>query len=267
MTIREPQVISESTVTAAWARAFIGVFDGSKARVAPMMISVQGGRNALPAEDEPLLAALDSQLLKHGKPTTAQTAFTIFPYEMWRRRGEPPVAEFCDLCVQRLYPRMRARSTLNRYGTYFQRMMAFPDPHQTSTTNQLAHVIGLLARARKSRESALQISVLDPSSDHTGQAVRGFPCLQQVGISYGDADGFCLNAFYPTQYMFDRGYGNYLGLHHLGLFIETQCGREFQRLNCFVGSPSLGSPAKGQLRDVVNSARVALADISPEGDS
>ena len=56
-----------------------------------------------------------------------------------------------------------------------------------------------------------------------------------------------MHAFYPTQYIFDRGYGNYLGLCHLGSYIAHQTGLQFVRLNCYIGEPHLGDVNKRDL--------------------
>lgn len=249
MTLHAPRVICEGCISAAWARALVAVMDLPSSRVVPMMLSVIGGEQALPDASDRLRRELDGFLINKCLPTTGQSALTIFPYSMWVRRGRPGVTEFSELCTSRLYPRMKSRNNLNRYGTYFQRMMAYPSSHDGTYTcvNQLEHIIRLMTRERRSRESALQISILHPALDHTGQAVRGFPCLQQIGLSYGDDDTLALNAFYPTQYIVDRGYGNYLGLCHLGLFIAAQTGLRFHRLNCYIASPVLGKATKTEL--------------------
>lgn len=60
--------------------------------------------------------------------------------------------------------------------------------------NQLQHVVGLLRRKPRPRKSALQLACFDPAKDHTGQPVRGFPCLQQVSVAYDDAGRLAVNA-------------------------------------------------------------------------
>lgn len=127
--------------------------------------------------------------------------------------------------------------------------------------NQLQFVIDLLKRDRRPRESALQITCFDPAKDHTGQPVRGFPCLQQVSIAYDDDGRLAVNAFYPMQYIFDRAYGNYLGLCHLGEFLAHETQLRFSRLTCFIGKPELGEPNEHAARTaagVVDAAGVGF---------
>jgi hypothetical protein len=44
-----------------------------------------------------------------------------------------------------------------------------------------------------------------------------------------------VNAFYATQQLVHKGYGNYLGLTRLGSFMASQMTRRLERLNVFVG--------------------------------
>ncbi len=259
MTGQTPRLFIEDAVVDAWANALMVAHNSTNSDAPPLLISIRGGESTLPSTSDAILLALDTFLTKKNLPISAASAFTIFPYRVWLRRNRPGVEEFSKLCIHRLYPRMKKLNRRNQYGTYFQRMMAYPDQagKSSKTTNQLAHVIGLMKQPKKIRESALQISILHPAIDHTGQPVRGFPCLQQVGVSYLD-DGFALNAFYPTQYIVDRGLGNYIGLTHLGLFIQHETNRPFIQLNCYVGSPSLGKTGKGEIATLVSKARRRL---------
>ena len=105
---------------------------------------------------------------------------------------------------------------------------------------------------------SLQISCFDPAKDHTGQPVRGFPCLQQISISYDDDGGLAVNAFYLMQYIFDRAYGNYLGLCHLGEFLAHETDLRFSRMTCFIGKPELGDVPKRDLAALVEIASDAV---------
>ena len=109
--------------------------------------------------------------------------------------------------------------------------------------NQLQRILEIWENAeqkgRHPRHSALQATIFDPAKDHHGAALCGFPCLQQVSFNYHD-NFLTIGAYYPTQYLFDRGYGNYLGLCHLGQFMAKQMSLTFFGLVCFIGSCHLG---------------------------
>ena len=80
----------------------------------------------------------------------------------------------------------------------------------------------------------LQATVFDAACDHVATAQLGFPCLQHVSFEPTKA-GLVVNAFYATQQIFDKAYGNYLGLIQLGKFMASEMGMSLARLNVMVG--------------------------------
>jgi hypothetical protein len=53
-----------------------------------------------------------------------------------------------------------------------------------------------------------------------------------------------LNSFYAIQYLYRRGYGNWLGLINLGKFIAKETQTHLERVNCFVGIEKLDKLTK-----------------------
>ena len=84
----------------------------------------------------------------------------------------------------------------------------------------------------------LQAATFDPGRDHVASAQLGFPCLQHVSF-VPTAAGLVVNAFYATQQIFDKAYGNYLGLAQLGAFMAHEMGMPLARLNVMVGIAKL----------------------------
>jgi hypothetical protein len=258
MSVRAPVVIEADNLSVAWSRALLSVWDRTKSDLSPIVVSISGFPPPLPTEIAEVRAATDAVLGELQMSPVRVSALTIIPYEMWCRRNKPSCSEFKSFCIDRLLPRMKALNSLNRNGTYFERLMDFKGTARGKprTVNQLQFVINLLAnRTRWPRESALQMSCFDPAKDHTGQPVRGFPCLQQVGVAHDGDGNIAISAYYPTQYIFDRAYGNYLGLCQLGAFIAHETGLRFVRLNCFVGRPTLGSVSRRKIADLVTLVR------------
>lgn len=258
LTLRtEPVLISDDNLSHAWAKAFCFVLRPGRSSQRPMLISIGGFQNDLPQENVDLRQKLDETLRQQGKYSTLVSAGVIFPYKEWERAGRPHYKIFFSWYLQNFLPRLRARNTINRNGTYFERMIAFKGvktiagKSEKTTMDQLSHVIEHwkrdLKKGRRPRQSALQIACFDPAKDHTGQVLRGFPCLQQLGVIYDDTNSIAINAFYPTQYIFDRAYGNYLGLSHLGTFLAHSLKARFVQLNVFVGKPELGGTTKASL--------------------
>jgi hypothetical protein len=260
MSTDPPILIERSNLSLAWADAFLVALDGKRG-LRPLVITIGNFESLLPPEVATIRETLDERLVALGKNACDASAMMIFPYKPWVRRGMPGCTEFSKFCVTRLLPRLKKLDARNQYGTYFGRMMAYSGTRTSGPreVNQLQFIIELLSNKQKRpRQSALQIACFDPAKDHTGQPVRGFPCLQQVSVAYDDLGNFALNAYYPTQYIFDRGYGNYLGLCHLGHFLSREVGLRFSRLTCFVGRPELGKEvSKRDIQSLIGLAKRA----------
>jgi thymidylate synthase len=265
VSIAAPRVVQSSNISQAWGRAFLDAFQGSPRSRTPLVLSLAGFPSELPDEDAAIRVALDEALRRCKKNTAVVSGMTIFPYDLWQRRKRPEWKEFHQLCVQGFFPRLKARDARNRLGTYFERMMNFTGMRgaEKKTVDQLGFVINLLRNSERwPRQSALQLSCFDPAKDHTGQPVRGFPCLHQVGLSHDGDKRIAIHAFYPTQYIFDRGYGNYLGLCHLGAYIAHQTGLQFARLNCYIGEPHLGDVSKRDIAQLANLIEQRLSGLN-----
>lgn len=270
MSTARPFLITENNLSLAWGRAFLHLYDNSLTNPSPLLISIEGFNGNKPSEDPNIRSQVDAQLADHRKYSVDVTAMTIFPYRTWLRKGCTHDQPFYDYVLKQLLPRLKARSSLNRRGTYFERMMSFQGAKDgtVTTLNQLEFVVDLLARGvadhRRPRHSALQISCFDPTKDHTGASRQGFPCLQQVSLAYDSANGLALTAYYPTQFLFDRAYGNYLGLCHLAEFIATATTLTVVRANFYVTHPQLGTDEDGAsitkqaLEPLATSVRAAL---------
>ena len=89
----------------------------------------------------------------------------------------------------------------------------------------------------------LQASIFDPARDHVRQAQLVFPCLQHVSF-VPQGTTLMVNAFYATQQIFEKAYGNYLGLCRLGQFMAHEMGLTFNCLNCFTGVEKLDTIPK-----------------------
>jgi thymidylate synthase len=264
MSIAAPRIIQSSNIAEAWGHVFLDALRATSRTRTPVVLSLAGFSGDVPNEDAAIRQAVDEALSRSDRNTVAVSGMTIFPYDLWQHRGRPSWETFHPLCVKKFFPRLKARDARNRYGTYFERMMNFTGQHggERKTVDQLGFVIGLLRNSQRwPRQSALQLSYFDPAKDHTGQAVRGFPCLQQVGLSHDGDKRIAVHAFYPTQYVFDRGYGNYVGLCHLGSYIAHQTGLQFARLNCYIGEPHVGDVNKRDLAQLAKLVDQRLAAL------
>ena len=263
MSTMMPRLICDSNLSHAWGRAFLTTIEHRD--IAPLIISVDGFKENIPAEDVHIRVALDAALEENGKNSCDVSAMLIFPYKLWKLKGQPHVDPLSEIYLQHYFPRLVARDKQhNGRGTYFERMINFVgvkgrgERSQIETKNQLKHIVEIWRKGL--RQSALQVTCFDPAKDHTGSALSAFPCLQQVSFSYDSKGGLAVSAYYPTQFLFDRAYGNYLGLCHLGHFMARELDLKLVRLNCYVGRPEIGrGVTKGKLGDLTRLTRKSLA--------
>ena len=75
--------------------------------------------------------------------------------------------------------------------------------------------------------------------------------------------GLVVNAFYATQQLFDKAYGNYLGLARLGAFMAHEMRLPLVRLNVFAGVAKLERIAKTDagLTAIVEALRRPAASV------
>jgi len=243
--------IAEENLSVAWARAFLAAMEHGVEEVAPLVIAVTGFAGGVVRENLTIRQALDATLDQHNTGLTCETvARTIFPRGLWNPAR--PRAELYERYLK-ILPRIR-KCRGNQYGVYFERMIA----HGQSRKNQLEHVIQTYAGGNH-RRTALQAAILDPATDLTDQRMRGFPCLQQVAFVPSSEGGLRVIGFYPRQYIFERAYGNYLGLCWVGRFIAHELGLELKEMQCFIGVATLGDLGKTALQPLATTLSKLLA--------
>lgn len=243
----EPLVHTSENLSEAWSVAFLRLMSPGVREITPLIVNIEIGQNGAPREDEALRTSLDQYLLKSGNGQCNTVANTIFPQGLWR----PGVAKDDAADLYRRYakilPQLR-KYPANRRGTYFERMIAYqPKDCLTEPVNQLNHTVNTF-RSGNRRRSALQVSVFDPTRDHTNGRQLGFPCLQHVFFTRTADNQLIINGVYATQYMVERAYGNYLGLCRLGQFVASQLNLPLIRLTCFASLAELGNANKSDLR-------------------
>lgn len=269
-----PLLIEDANLARAWGRVLVHVIDNPGTAISPLVLSVTGfsiGKTpeGETPEDPNIRAALDAALASLGMQSVHTVANTIFPQSLWRLAGYDRQGLYAEYLANR--PRYRALApTKNGRGLYFERLIAYgqegaPDGQ---LVNQLEFILTQYNARKGVRASMLQASTFDPAQDHTPAAQLGFPCLQHVSfVPVGDGT-LAVNAFYATQQLFDKAYGNYLGLCRLGHFMAHEMGLSLGRLNCFVGVEKLERVTKSAraIEAVVETIHGAL-ETSSHGSS
>jgi hypothetical protein len=255
-------VPNSQNLSIAWAELFLQLMAKGTQELSPVSISINDlGPDGLPNEIAEIRGPLDAALSKiNGKKNPAlsvnSVAGTIFPYALWNRNKNDKGEHLFER-YRAIYKRIKARDSRNNRGTYFQRMIGYaPNREQQEPINQLGHIIATY-NAGNHRRSALQASTFDPRVDHTNAPMMGFPCLQQVAFAPTE-QGLTVTGFYPVQYIFERAYGNYLGLCWLGLFMANQLEMPFVGMNCFINVAQLGNGTKKELNVLASEIRAIL---------
>lgn len=226
-------VVEDENISCAWFRAFAALTEPGVAEISPLVVNIQIPAGT-PSGDIPAVQReLDAALAAAGKPSCHTVANTIFPLHLWRRDGNRD-----DFFRRYLTVRQRQRRRRGFRESYFDRLIAFGP--EGGGRNQLDYIISTFRRGNH-RRSALQASVFDPRRDQTDQRQRGFPCLQQVSFMPQGDGGFCVTGFYAMQYIFNRAYGNYLGLCRLGDFVAQELGYKLTKMVCIAAVAQLGT--------------------------
>ncbi|MGH8627765.1 MAG: thymidylate synthase [Gammaproteobacteria bacterium] len=260
-----PLIVDQPNLSAAWAEAFLYVIDNAGTEIAPLVLSVTGFDNdGIPQEDQVVRQALDALLTAKDKRNVEDVAYTIFPQRLWKMAGGNRARLF-ELYAM-AFPRYRAMNRqVNGRGLYFERLVGFG--RGPSNGNQLEWILSQYEARSYVRRSMLQAAIFDPARDHVANAQLGFPCLQQVSFEPTSV-GLVTNAFYATQQLFMKAYGNYLGLARLGAFVAHEMGMPLARLNVMVGVAKLERITKSDpaLKPLLSAAQSLLRPKRVNGE-
>jgi len=226
-------LIKGATISGVWSQMFNMVMNNPGKELSPLLIMLQ---NVNPVESEVgdiVSTKLNEVYLKRKLNNINTVANTIFPLSLHRLARFDRERFFSNYL--NLVPRMKAIDTRNRNGLYFERLIDFDG---TRNINQLKFIINEFTARTGVRRSLLQASIFDPKRDHTRQAQVSFPCLQHVSF-INQGSKLYVNAFYATQQLFDKAYGNLLGLVRLGNFMSREMNLTLGGVNCYVGVEKL----------------------------
>jgi len=231
--VAEAGSIVATNLSLGWASVLDRLAQPGVDAISPLSLSFTGfGENGTPIEVPTIRAAVDTLLSAKGKRDVENVAWTIFPQRYWLM-AQGNRTTFFEIFLE-AFPRIQEfNSQNNKRGSYFQRLVDFEGGG--SGFNQLAWILDEYDRNPSGRRSKWQATTFDPYRDMLTTAQLEFPCLQQVSFTFSGNDGLVVNAFYATQQIVHKGYGNYLGLARLGAFMASQMQRRLERLNVFVG--------------------------------
>ena len=165
----------------------------------------------------------------------------------------------------RLLPQLKILDHNNNKGTYFQRLVGYAGA-SGDPVNQIVELVRkldveLAAPGPKSARYEVSLAqpsaalpILDPERDTGAMA---FPCLSLLSFQLDRRETLHAVAHYRSQYLLQRGYGNYLGIAGLMQYVAATAGLRPGRLTVVAGLAAADQVNKAQL------ARVRDALLSP----
>jgi hypothetical protein len=228
----EAVTINADNLSRGWAQVIEQLTQRGVSSLSPVVLSISFDGSGTIEEVPAIRHAVDRFLMAQGKRSTENVAWTIFP-ERYLKLAKGDRALFYDL-FNRAFRRVRRFNPRNnRRGSYFQRLIDYNDGGRGP--NQLEWIINEYHTHPKARRrSKYQATMFDPERDQTSAGQLEFPCLQQISFTFDDGE-LRLNAFYATQQIARKAYGNYLGLAQLGVFMAREMGMRLVQLNVFIG--------------------------------
>lgn len=205
------------------------------------------------AEDVAIRTAAD-QLLAHLEYNSVETvANTIFPLALARQSSDH--VQLADR-YRAMYPTLKRLDIGNRRGTYFGRLVAYPAGGQSfDQLNDLISKLGAELRTRGPKSSRYEVS-FEPVENQRGEVesetavvyapgrdrnAMSFPCLSFCSFQL-DGDLLHMVAHYRSQYLIQRGYGNYLGLGRLLGYVSDTVGIQTGELLVVAGGARVETP-------------------------
>jgi hypothetical protein len=201
------------------------------------------------AETPAVRAAMDEVLAAQEHQSVETVANTIFPATIARSSRDH--AELVERYV-RMYPLLRKRFHKNARGTYFGRLIQYPTGK--GPFDQIGAVISRIGIERAGGnpkqaryeatlgipdDSTVNVPVYVPGTDNSPMA---FPCLSHCSFQLDTEGRVHLLATYRSQWLVERGYGNYLGLGRLLAHVAGQAGLRVGQLTVVAGLAHLESP-------------------------
>lgn len=242
-----PVLIEEKNLSKAWYKVLQYILDHSGNEITPLILTLSEFE-----EDKLIKNQLNIDLAQHELDSIEIVSETIFPQSLYLFNKGNRDALF-ENYLKSVLPRLKKIDKRNSNGTYFERLIAFGDTQK----NQLEIIIDSLKEESKiKRRSKSQAAIFDPLKDHKNGMFQSFPCLQHVTFYKSENGGLIINSFYAMQYLYQRAYGNWLGLINLGKFVAQEAGLELERFNCFVGVEKLDHLTKAQAKKLIGKMTV-----------
>lgn len=211
------RTIDAPNVSLAWADALTHLLDHRPHEVVNLMLRIEN-----PLDEDPAIRAIADELLVNlGLQEVDEVANTIFPAE-WATDLPDPAALAADYREHYEF----LQSLGSKQGTYFGRIVAYPDSEVKDPIDQLAMNVTKLKADGQQRvyRSVYEFNIYSAARDRKKK--RGFPCLAHIGMHIGPDERLNATAQYRYHDVVAKGYGNYLGLGGLLGYVANAAERE-----------------------------------------
>lgn len=246
-------MIIADDISTAWLDAAEFLMDQPDWHTSNLAVAISQPTTERPA----IRTELDDFLRQAGAdiPGVTTVAGTIFQQSFYRPSANDPRQHLYNL--ERDTRRVVRRHPANRRGTYFQRLVAWPQADGGEFNQLEATVVKLRTAAERGHRNGnkYELSVFHPLRDTNP---LGFPCLSHVSVTL--RDGYLdLTALYRNQYFISRAYGNYVGLAQLLRFLAAESGFEVGELLCIASHGRLDTDhcGKTQVRELLERCQAA----------
>lgn len=175
--------------------------------------------------DESWLTEFNTKSFNAREASLIDVINTIFPYRLQQKF--PNRQEFYKAYIDRHIRAKRMRPKLKRWGTYFERLIAFGG----NSINQLEAVISTLEHRQRDYHASL---VMHTSSAETDSLIKtiGNPCLQYLELLSERPQSLSLLVVYRNHDYLNKAFGNFIGLSKLLEFICNEVGKQPANLIC-----------------------------------
>lgn len=253
-------IVADRTIVApnlsiAWVDALSCLLDADQHTAVNLTLRIEDPLT----EDPEIRAAADRLLGDTDLQEITEVANTIFPAE-WA--ADLPNAAQLAADYREHYEFLRHLDPANKRGTYFGRIVAYPDLETGETVDQLTDNVRKLCRGREQRRlygSVYQFNIYHAGKDR--KISRGFPCLAHVGMHVDAAGRLNATAQYRSHDVVAKGYGNYLGLGGLLGYVAAAAQLPVGELLVIAGGAFFGAPVARlqQARRALEPMRTAVA--------
>ena len=245
-----PEIFANS-VDGAWLQAVTMALAAPGHEISPLTVTIEHQSDGDEWDDAEARLKVNQLLESADRQPVEHVASTIFVNSWWNKAR--PREEYYKRYKKNLAKLRSYKQNAN--GIYLERLINYPGELGKEGLNQLERIIQMF-NAGTRRRSAFQATPYYPLTDLKATPYLHFPCLQQVAFIPIREGQLTVLGFYPIHYLFQRAYGNYLGLVHLGEFMAHGMSLHLSRVICIAGVATLEEKTSDLVRPLFSTGAV-----------